>query len=176
MTGLDRRPTSEGELSIGQRLFLFGIVVLLAGMFSESARRLRELLGYGLFGDTPLHGISNRREYRKVKNKIHGKRYVQKSADRRGERFGPVRKYVGGNPHPWGDDVEQGSWEFLPVAHRKPQREKSSRQGHHRRKNHANQDISQHWARFYQSRRLIGGYRKSTTKDNPCCGAWCFAS
>jgi len=33
LAGLDRPPTWEEQLSIGQALFLFGIVVLLAGMF-----------------------------------------------------------------------------------------------------------------------------------------------
>jgi hypothetical protein len=113
--------------------------------FSESALRLRELLAHALFRDALLHGIRNHREYREVENKIHGNRYVKKSADRRGERPGPVRKYVGSDPHPRGDHVQQGSWEFLSVADREPQREKSRWQGHHRRKNHANQDISQHW-------------------------------
>jgi len=99
-------------------------------------------MGYALFGGSSLHGISNCREYREVENKIYGKRYVQKSAYGRRERLGPVRKYVGSNPHPRGDEVEQGSWQLLPVAYREPQREKSCRQGHHRRKNHANQDKS----------------------------------
>ncbi len=42
--------------------------------FSGRALRPRELLGQGLLGDASLHGINNRREYRKIENEIHGKR------------------------------------------------------------------------------------------------------